>query len=51
LAPKLFGTGRGMADFAPLKQLSDAMALEFVSIDKVGEDVRLVARPVGRADF
>jgi diaminohydroxyphosphoribosylaminopyrimidine deaminase/5-amino-6-(5-phosphoribosylamino)uracil reductase len=51
LAPKLLGAGRGMADFAPLKELSDAMALEFVSIDKVGGDVRLVARPVGRTHF
>jgi diaminohydroxyphosphoribosylaminopyrimidine deaminase / 5-amino-6-(5-phosphoribosylamino)uracil reductase len=51
LAPKLLGAGRGMADFAPLKKLSDAMAMEFVSIDKVGGDVRLVARPVGRTHF
>jgi diaminohydroxyphosphoribosylaminopyrimidine deaminase / 5-amino-6-(5-phosphoribosylamino)uracil reductase len=51
LAPKLLGSGRGMADFAPLKQLNDAMALEFISVDKVGEDVRLVARPVGRTHF
>ena len=51
LAPKLLGTGRGMADFSPLKELSDAMVLEFVSVDKVGEDIRLVARPVGRTHF
>ena len=51
LAPKLLGSGRGMADFAPLKELQDAMTLEFISIDKVGEDVRLVARPVGRSHF
>ena len=51
LAPKLLGAGRGMADFAPLMVLSDAMNLEFVSIDKVGEDVRLMARPVGRSHF
>ena len=51
LAPKLLGSGRGMADFAPLTELSDAMALEYVSVDKVGEDVRLVARPVGRTHF
>ena len=51
LAPKLLGAGRGMADFLPLKELSDAMVLEFVSVDKVGEDMRLVARPVGRTHF
>ena len=51
LAPKLLGSGRSMADFAPLTELSDARALEFISIDKVGEDMRLVARPVGRTHF
>jgi diaminohydroxyphosphoribosylaminopyrimidine deaminase / 5-amino-6-(5-phosphoribosylamino)uracil reductase len=51
LAPKLLGAGRGMADFSPLKELSDAMALEFISADKVGEDLRIVARPSGRTAF
>jgi diaminohydroxyphosphoribosylaminopyrimidine deaminase / 5-amino-6-(5-phosphoribosylamino)uracil reductase len=51
LAPKLLGVGRGMADFSPLKELSDAMALEFISVDKVGEDLRIVARPLGRVSF
>jgi diaminohydroxyphosphoribosylaminopyrimidine deaminase / 5-amino-6-(5-phosphoribosylamino)uracil reductase len=51
MAPKLLGAGRGMADVAALQQLSGAEALEFISVDKIGEDVRLVARPVGRADF
>jgi diaminohydroxyphosphoribosylaminopyrimidine deaminase / 5-amino-6-(5-phosphoribosylamino)uracil reductase len=51
LAPKLLGSGRGMADFSPLKELSDAMTLEFISVDKVGEDLRIVARPLGRTAF
>jgi diaminohydroxyphosphoribosylaminopyrimidine deaminase / 5-amino-6-(5-phosphoribosylamino)uracil reductase len=51
MAPKLLGAGRGMADVAALLQLSEAEALEFVSIDKIGDDVRLVVRPVGRTDF
>ena len=51
IAPKFLGAGRGMADFAPLKQLSDAMTLEFISVDKVGKDLRIVARPAGRASF
>ncbi len=51
MAPKLLGSGRGIADFSPLKELSDAMVLEFVSVDKIGEDMRLVARPVGRTHF
>jgi diaminohydroxyphosphoribosylaminopyrimidine deaminase / 5-amino-6-(5-phosphoribosylamino)uracil reductase len=52
LAPKLLGgkdaNGRGMADFAPLADLTHAMPLDFVSIDKVGPDVRLLARVIGR---
>jgi diaminohydroxyphosphoribosylaminopyrimidine deaminase / 5-amino-6-(5-phosphoribosylamino)uracil reductase len=51
LAPKILGAGRGMADIPLLQQLSQAETLEFVSVDKVGEDLRLVLRPVGRTDF
>jgi diaminohydroxyphosphoribosylaminopyrimidine deaminase / 5-amino-6-(5-phosphoribosylamino)uracil reductase len=51
LAPKMLGAGRSMADIAPLQQLSQAASLEFVAADKVGEDLRLVVRLVGRADF
>ena len=50
LAPKLLGgndaNGRGMADFAPLADLTHAMPLDFVSVDKVGPDVRLLARVI-----
>jgi diaminohydroxyphosphoribosylaminopyrimidine deaminase / 5-amino-6-(5-phosphoribosylamino)uracil reductase len=55
LAPKLLGgkdaNGRGMADFAPLADLTHAMPLDFVSVDKVGPDVRLLARVTGRDAF
>jgi diaminohydroxyphosphoribosylaminopyrimidine deaminase/5-amino-6-(5-phosphoribosylamino)uracil reductase len=51
LAPKLLGAGRGMADFAPLADLTQAMPLDFVSIAKVGPDVRLLARVTGRDAF
>jgi diaminohydroxyphosphoribosylaminopyrimidine deaminase / 5-amino-6-(5-phosphoribosylamino)uracil reductase len=51
LAPKLLGSGRGMADFAPLTQLSDAVALEFLTIDKIGVDLRVLARVPGREPF
>jgi diaminohydroxyphosphoribosylaminopyrimidine deaminase / 5-amino-6-(5-phosphoribosylamino)uracil reductase len=55
LAPKLLGAkdsnGRGMADFAPLADLTHALPLEFVSVDKVGPDVRLLARVTGRDTF
>jgi diaminohydroxyphosphoribosylaminopyrimidine deaminase / 5-amino-6-(5-phosphoribosylamino)uracil reductase len=51
LAPKLLGAGRGMADFAPLTDLTQAKQLDFVSVDKVGPDVRLLARVTGRDAF
>ncbi len=51
LAPKLLGPGRGMAAFDPLEDLADAMRLEFVECAPVGPDLRLRARPPGRAAF
>ena len=55
VAPKLLGgkdiNGRGMADFAPLADLTQALPLDFVSVDKVGPDVRLLARVTGRDAF
>ncbi len=55
LAPKLLGgkdaNGRGMADFAPLADLTHALNLGFVSIAKVGSDVRLLARVTGKDAF
>jgi diaminohydroxyphosphoribosylaminopyrimidine deaminase / 5-amino-6-(5-phosphoribosylamino)uracil reductase len=55
LAPKLLGgkdaNGRGMADFSPLDDLTQAMSLDFVSINKVGPDVRLLARVTGHDAF
>jgi diaminohydroxyphosphoribosylaminopyrimidine deaminase/5-amino-6-(5-phosphoribosylamino)uracil reductase len=51
LAPKLLGPGQGMAAFGPLQSLSDAVALEFKSTDRVGADLRVVARVAGRDQF
>ena len=51
LAPLLLGTGREMARFGPLASLDDGVALEFVAVDRVGADLRVVARPQGRAEF
>ena len=45
LAPKLLGAGLDMASFGPLSNLSDAVALRFHQIDRVGEDLRVLARP------
>ena len=51
LAPKLMGEGQGMLQWGPLTELSQALALDFKAIDKVGPDVRLVARVTGRDRF
>ncbi|MDO8719370.1 MAG: bifunctional diaminohydroxyphosphoribosylaminopyrimidine deaminase/5-amino-6-(5-phosphoribosylamino)uracil reductase RibD [Polaromonas sp.] len=51
LAPKLLGPGQGMASFGPLQSLSEAVALEFQSTDRMGVDLRLVARVAGRDQF
>lgn len=51
LAPRLLGPGMGMASFGPLEQLSDAVALQFQSAERVGPDLRVLARGVGRDQF
>jgi diaminohydroxyphosphoribosylaminopyrimidine deaminase / 5-amino-6-(5-phosphoribosylamino)uracil reductase len=51
MAPKLLGPGQGMAAFGPLQQLSEAVELQFLSADRVGSDLRVVARGIGRDQF
>ncbi len=51
LAPKLIGQGRGMARFGPLDDLAQAVTLEFKSSDRLGPDLRVVARVCGRESF
>jgi diaminohydroxyphosphoribosylaminopyrimidine deaminase/5-amino-6-(5-phosphoribosylamino)uracil reductase len=51
LAPKLLGPGQGMASFGPLQSLSEAVELEFNSTERVGVDLRVVARAAGRDQF
>ncbi len=50
-APKILGPGLGMASFGPLEHLDDALALRFTHIERVGDDLRLIARPPGRELF
>ena len=45
MAPKLLGLGREMAAFGPLEHLQDSLALRFVSVTPIGDDLRLIARP------
>lgn len=49
MAPKLLGIGRELAAFGPLQRLEDAVGLRFVSVERVGDDLRIVARPVAPA--
>jgi diaminohydroxyphosphoribosylaminopyrimidine deaminase/5-amino-6-(5-phosphoribosylamino)uracil reductase len=51
LAPKLLGLGQGMLNFGPLTQLEDGINLSFESVEKLGPDLRLLARPLGRGLF
>ncbi|XXQ53671.1 bifunctional diaminohydroxyphosphoribosylaminopyrimidine deaminase/5-amino-6-(5-phosphoribosylamino)uracil reductase RibD [Xenophilus aerolatus] len=55
LAPKLLGDGLGIASNAfadgPLSSLAGALPLEFRSVDRLGGDLRIVARVTGRDAF
>jgi len=46
LAPKLLGSGLDMAAFGPLASLAHAPQLHFHDIERVGCDVRILARPL-----
>ena len=50
-APKLLGSGQGMAAFGPLQSLTEAVGLQFQSVDRLGVDLRIVARVQGRDQF
>ncbi len=55
LAPKLIGSGFGMASHAhiggSLTALTDALPLEFRSVEQIGPDLRIVALMVGKDAF
>jgi len=51
LAPKWLGTGAGMSNFGPLTELADGVALQFRSVETLGEDLRLLVRVAGRDVF
>ncbi|MBK6999913.1 MAG: bifunctional diaminohydroxyphosphoribosylaminopyrimidine deaminase/5-amino-6-(5-phosphoribosylamino)uracil reductase RibD [Rhodoferax sp.] len=51
LAPKLVGQGRDMASLGPLEHLEQALQMEFTSVDRIGQDLRVVARIIGRDVF
>ncbi len=50
-APLWLGTGAGMSNWGPLTALIQGLRLQFQSVEKVGDDVRLLARVLGRDVF
>ena len=44
LAPKLLGPGRDMANLGAITDLAQALPLAFVSVERVGADLRVLAR-------
>ena len=46
LAPKLLGQGQGMLQLGPLTELLQATNLEFTDVQRIGPDVRLMAKIV-----
>jgi len=46
VAPKLLGIGRELAAFGPLERLEDGRALRFVDVTRIGDDLRILARPL-----
>lgn len=51
LAPCVLGEGLAMAHFGPLTQLDQGLSLDFKSVEKIGPDVRILARVKGRDNF
>jgi diaminohydroxyphosphoribosylaminopyrimidine deaminase/5-amino-6-(5-phosphoribosylamino)uracil reductase len=51
LAPKLLGQGAGLSNLGPLSTLAQGVPLDFHSVAKVGDDLRIVARVHNRAAF
>lgn len=51
VAPKLLGPGMGMAAMSPLTALKDGPQLTWGEVDRVGEDLRILARVQGRDAF
>ena len=48
LAPSLLGAGRGMFDLGPFETLDERIALEFVEVERLGPEIRVLARRPGR---
>ena len=51
LAPTLLGPGLGMANVGPFDALAQGVSMDFTSVERVGPDIRIVARVRGRDAF
>ncbi|TAK97178.1 MAG: bifunctional diaminohydroxyphosphoribosylaminopyrimidine deaminase/5-amino-6-(5-phosphoribosylamino)uracil reductase RibD [Aquabacterium sp.] len=51
LAPKLIGPGRALADLPALSDLAEVTTLCFHDAQMVGNDLRVLARPIGAGAF
>ncbi len=51
LAPLWLGKGAGLSNFGPLTELAQGLALDFESAQRIGPDLRILARVQGSADF
>lgn len=51
LAPQLLGRGAALANLGPLQRLQDGPLLRFESVERVGDDLRIVARILGSDTF
>lgn len=51
LAPTLLGAGLGLTNLGPFDALSEGLKLQFASVERVGPDLRIVARVPGRDAF
>jgi diaminohydroxyphosphoribosylaminopyrimidine deaminase / 5-amino-6-(5-phosphoribosylamino)uracil reductase len=45
MAPVLFGQGRELAAFGPLERIVDAPHLRLIDVARIGDDLRILARP------
>ena len=51
IAPRLIGAGRELAAFGPLATLDDAIGLSYTALERIGDDLRILARRTGAAAF
>lgn len=51
LAPRLLGQGAGLSNLGPLQDLQDGTLLRFDAVERIGEDLRVLARVLGRDAF